>query len=71
MGSGPERATTTDPDVIDAKLNMTINVTNVNEAPTVSGDATATFVGERQRGNRDLHRQGPRAGQAHLVRVGG
>ena len=31
-----------DPDVIDARLNVTIDVTDVNEAPTVEGEAAVT-----------------------------
>ena len=30
------------PDVIDARVNVTINVTDVNEAPTVTGEAAVS-----------------------------
>ena len=33
-----------DDDVIDDTINVSINVTNVNEAPTVSGEATASYT---------------------------
>ena len=33
-----------DSDVIDDTINVTITVTNVNEAPTVTGEATASFA---------------------------
>ena len=33
-----------DPDVIDDTISVTINVTNVNEAPTVSGEMAASFT---------------------------
>ena len=33
-----------DPDVIDARINVTINVTDVNEAPAVTGDTTVSFA---------------------------
>ena len=41
---GRDRNGDDDNDVIDDTISVTINVTNVNEAPTVSGEATATFA---------------------------
>ena len=41
---GRDRNGDDDSNAIDDTINVTISVTNVNEAPTVSGDTTATFA---------------------------
>ncbi len=41
---GRDRNGDDDNDVIDDTINVSINVTDLNEAPTVSGDATATYT---------------------------
>ena len=58
-----------DMNAIDDRQAVTIMVTNVNEAPVVSGDDSTVIPGRLQRRHRgDLHRRRPGAGHPHLVR---
>ena len=60
-----------DPDMaIDARQNVTVTVTNVNEAPVVTGVETAVLRGERQQRGGELQRDGPGAGHVHVDGVG-
>ena len=63
---GRDRNGDDDDDAIDDTINVSINVTNVNEAPTVSGDATATFTENESRAIATYTGRDPERDKPHL-----